>query len=82
MADCEFLKLSKDQASEISGIKSIFWLDQFDEIFKKQMLDSEIFYFNNNDHYRQKVEIETREDRFLKMISSSRRKGLLINQGE
>ena len=70
MAVWEGLKLSKDQASEISGIKSIFWLDQFDEIFKKQMLDSEIFYFNNNDHYRQKVEIETREDRFLKMISS------------
>tara|TARA_B100001564_G_scaffold98375_1_gene80678 strand:+ start:83679 stop:84977 length:1299 start_codon:yes stop_codon:yes gene_type:complete len=70
MAVWEGLKLSKDQASEISGIKSIFWLDQFDEIFKKQMLDSEIFYFNNNDHYRQKVQIETREDRFLKMISS------------
>ena len=30
------------------------------------MTEAEIVYFNTNEHYRQSVEIETREDRFIK----------------
>ena len=35
------------------------------------MNDSTRFYYNNNEHYRQAVEMETREDRFLKMVKLS-----------
>jgi Xaa-Pro aminopeptidase len=35
------------------------------------MAEASSFYFNNNNHYRQAVEMETRDDRFLKTIKST-----------
>ena len=67
----EGAKLSKSQAIASSGIKTVYWLEEFESIFSKLMEDSTRFYYNNNEHYRQAVEMETREDRFLKMIKSS-----------
>ena len=67
----EGAKLSKSQATASSGIKTVYWLEEFESIFSKLMEDSTRFYYNNNEHYRQAVEMETREDRFLKMIKSS-----------
>jgi Xaa-Pro aminopeptidase len=59
-------KLTKEKATEVSGIKSIFWLKEFDKIFFEVMTQAERVYFNTNEHYRQSVETETREDRFIK----------------
>jgi len=59
-------KLSKDKAYEISGIKTVYWLQEFDKVFFELMTQSECIYFNTNEHYRQSVETETREDRFIK----------------
>lgn len=67
----EGAKLSKSQATESSGVQTVYWLKEFDSIFPKLMEEAKLFYFNNNDHYRQAVEMETRDDRFLKMIKSS-----------
>ena len=67
----EGAKLSKSQATASSGIKTVYWLEEFESIFSKLMEDSTCFYYNNNEHYRQAVEMETREDRFLKMVKSS-----------
>ena len=66
----EGAKLSKSQATAVSGIQTVYWLKEFDSIFPKLMAEASSFYFNNNDHYRQAVEMETRDDRFLKMIKS------------
>jgi Xaa-Pro aminopeptidase len=59
-------KLTKEKATEVSGIKSVFWLKEFDKIFFEVMTQAERVYFNTNEHYRQSVETETREDRFIK----------------
>ncbi|MDC8001502.1 aminopeptidase P family protein [Aequorivita todarodis] len=59
-------KLTKEKATEVSGIKSIYWLKEFDKIFFEVMTQAERIYFNTNEHYRQSVETETREDRFIK----------------
>ncbi len=59
-------KYSKNDASKISGIKNIQWLSEFNKIFFELMTEAETVYFNTNEHYRQSVEIETREDRFIK----------------
>ncbi len=59
-------KLTKEKATEVSGIKSVFWLKEFDKIFFEVMTQAETIYFNTNEHYRQSVETETREDRFIK----------------
>ena len=67
----EGAKLSKSQATAVSGIQTVYWLKEFDSIFPILMAEASSFYFNNNNHYRQAVEMETRDDRFLKMIKSS-----------
>ena len=59
-------KLNKEQARELSGIETILWLEDFNSIFQQLSTQCETFYFNTNEHYRQNVETETREDRFIK----------------
>jgi Xaa-Pro aminopeptidase len=59
-------KLTKEKATEVSGIKSVYWLTEFDKIFFEVMTQADRVYFNTNEHYRQSVVTETREDRFIK----------------
>lgn len=67
----EGAKLNKDQAKSSTGIKSVYWLDEFETIFSKLMTNVDKVYFNNNDHYRKAVEMQTREDRFLIWLKSN-----------
>ena len=62
----EGAKLTKAQAKDISGIQTIYWLEDFESVFKKLSTQCDTFYFNTNEHYRQSVETQTREDRFIK----------------
>ena len=59
-------KLSKRQAYELSGIKTVYWLQQFDTIFNQLMAEAEGIYFNKNEHLRAANDVETREERFIK----------------
>ena len=59
-------KYSKEEAREVSGIETIYWLSEFKKVFFDLMTEAETIYFNTNEHYRQAVELETREDRFIK----------------
>ena len=59
-------KLTKDRAFEVSGIKTVFWLTDFQKILKEVMAYSETIYINTNEHYRASIETETREARFVK----------------
>ena len=61
-------KLTKERAYDVSGIKSVYWLSEFDKVFFELMTKADTVYFNTNEHYRQSVETETREDRFIKMV--------------
>ncbi|GAK95979.1 Xaa-pro aminopeptidase [Nonlabens tegetincola] len=63
-------KLTKEKATEITGITSVFWLKDFDKKFFEMMTMCDTVYFNTNEHYRQAVEMETREDRFIKKCKS------------
>jgi len=63
-------KYSKKEATEVSGIKTIYWLSEFKKVFYDLMTEAETVYFNTNEHYRQSVEIETREDRFIKQCKA------------
>ncbi len=58
-------KLTKEKAFETSGVKTVYWLQDFDKIFFELMTQAEMIYFNTNEHYRQAVETQTREDRFI-----------------
>ncbi len=59
-------KYTKEKARELSGIKTIFWVAQFHEIFKNLAAQSLTIYLNSNEHLRAKNEVETRDKRFTK----------------
>ncbi len=59
-------KLNKEKTYELSGIKTVYWLEDFKDVFQELSTQCNKFYFNTNEHYRQAVETETREDRFIK----------------
>lgn len=61
-------KLTKQAAFEVSGIKTVYWLQQFPTIFKQLMVEANGVYINTNEHLRANVEVETREDRFIKKL--------------
>lgn len=58
-------KLSKEKAKSISGIETILWISDFETIFFKLTTQSDLFYFNTNEHYRASIVTQTREDRFI-----------------
>jgi Xaa-Pro aminopeptidase len=59
-------KLTKDRAFEVSGIKTVIWLQDFHKTLKEIMAYSDTIYINTNEHYRAAIETETREARFVK----------------
>ncbi|THV61164.1 aminopeptidase P family protein [Flagellimonas alvinocaridis] len=61
----EGAKLTKEQATAVSGIETVYWLTDFDKVFFDLMTEADTIYFNTNEHYRQSVETQTREDRFI-----------------
>ena len=61
-------KLTKAKALETSGIKTVYWLNQFPTIFKQLMAEAQGIYLNTNEHLRANTEVETREDRFIKQV--------------
>lgn len=59
-------KLTKARATEVSGIKNIVWLKDFEKTLFEVMTYCDTIYINTNEHYRSAVETQTREDRFIK----------------
>lgn len=64
----EGAKLTKEKATEISGIQTVYWLQDLPKVLAEVMTQCENMYINTNEHYRANVETETREDRFTKML--------------
>ena len=63
-------KLTKQQAFETSGIKSVFWINEMEKVIDKVVMHCEKIYYNHNEHYRANVEVETREERFNKWLEN------------
>ena len=63
-------KLTKSTAFEVSGIKTVYWLQQFPVIFKQIMAECSAIYVNTNEHLRASTVVETREDRFIKTVKN------------
>lgn len=61
-------KLNKEQAFQTSGVKTVYWLQQFPTVFKTLMAEAEGIYLNTNEHLRADTTVETREDRFIKQV--------------
>lgn len=63
-------KLTKENAYEVSGIKTVYWLNQFPVMFKQMMAEATAVYVNTNEHLRANTEVQTREDRFIVKLKS------------
>ena len=61
-------KLNKDQAFETSGVKTVYWLKDSEKIIAELVAQCDTIYYNHNEHYRAKIETETREERFNKWL--------------
>lgn len=61
-------KLTKDAAFDVSGIKTVYWLSQMDNILNTLLAEADKIYINTNEHLRANTEVETREDRFTKKL--------------
>ena len=61
----EGYKLTKEQGRDVSGIKTIMWLDAFPAVLTALMNEAEYVYLNSNEHIRSVVEVETRDARFI-----------------
>jgi Xaa-Pro aminopeptidase len=58
-------KLSKDEATALSGVKTVKWLPEWRGVFHGAMCDAEHVYLNSNEHKRAVVEVQTRDARFV-----------------
>ncbi len=59
-------KLTKEEATEVSGIKTILWKEQFEKILYTVLAESSTIYLDTNEHIRAGAEVATRSDRFVK----------------
>lgn len=64
----EGYKHSKEDARRISGIKTIYWTKDFDNVFQLLAAEADTFLLNDNEHSRAANEVETRDQRFNKKI--------------
>jgi Xaa-Pro aminopeptidase len=63
-------KLTKEQATEISGIKQVKWLGEFPRFFHKLMCQCEHVYLNTNEHGGAPLDFESRDLRFIRQCQS------------
>jgi len=66
IATWEGHKYSKTEATQVSGIKTVYWTSEFEKIFRPLAFESEYIYLNTNEHLRADIAVETRDARFLK----------------
>ena len=67
----EGAKLTKEGALNVSGIQTVYWLSEFEDVFKELMEETNTVYLNSNEHLRAKVVVETRDARFTKWFEKT-----------
>jgi len=66
-------KLTRKEATDISGIATIRWSGDFQKIFHHMMVMGGVssVFLNTNEHYRSSVVVETRDARFINWCKST-----------
>lgn len=63
-------KLSKERATNVTGIAHVEWIDQLDHFLRRLMRETKNVYLNYNEHGRAGSPVETADDRFRKRCQS------------
>jgi len=61
-------RLSENEGKEISGIKTVMWLDTVDVLLQPWIHLTDRIYLNTNENDRKSVWLETRDYRFAKLM--------------
>ncbi|MCO6496227.1 MAG: aminopeptidase P N-terminal domain-containing protein [Chitinophagaceae bacterium] len=61
-------RLRKNQATEISGIQTVIWLDELDGLLQPWIHLADTIYLNTNENDRKASEIPTRDYRYVKYM--------------
>jgi len=61
-------KLTKERATELTGIKTVYWLSELESVLQTVMSEAKEVFLNDNEHYRRANEVETRDARFRRWI--------------
>lgn len=64
-------KHNKEKAREISGIQTILWKEDFDQMIQLLAMEAEILFLNDNEHSRAEKIPGTRERRFNEKIKEA-----------
>ena len=67
----EGAKHSKEDAYQVSGIRTVYWLSEFDRVIKELMSQAKNVYLLTQEHLRRSTPVETREMRMNKNFRSS-----------
>ena len=67
----EGAKLTKRKAFETSGIKSVYWIDEFNNVLNQIVKNKKSIYLNKNIHSRASSPVQTRDDRFRLFIQKT-----------
>jgi Xaa-Pro aminopeptidase len=67
----EGYKYTKEHAREVSGIETIYWLDNLEVVIKQIVLASEYIYLNTNEHLRNGNAVQSNDDRFILKMRQS-----------
>lgn len=63
-------KYTKKQANQVSGVKTVFWLENFDSIFKMLTFWADNIYVNQNEHDRAHSDVDSRNIRFTRELKN------------
>ncbi|MFC5050184.1 aminopeptidase P N-terminal domain-containing protein [Rubritalea spongiae] len=64
-------KLTKKQATVLSGISNVQWTNNFYTILHTLVQQADTIYLSTNEHLRSDTSVETRNDRFIKKCKTS-----------
>lgn len=68
IATWEGRKLSRELATERTGIRNVQWLAEFPRTLHRLMCEAEHVWLNSNEHKRADVVVESREARFVRWL--------------
>ncbi|MDI9879782.1 aminopeptidase P family protein [Flectobacillus longus] len=64
----EGYKYTKEHAKEVSGIETIYWTSQFEQVLTTLVFEAEAIYLNTNEHIRNSSEVQTRDAKFINWV--------------
>ncbi len=63
-------KYSKPEATEVSGIRTVYWLDQFDTVMTDLMANTDGVYLNSNENIRFATDVQYADMRFIDQVKA------------